>query len=299
MSPDSESTSYARRILQRMEDPAHPLPAIPGLSFFRFDEPAEPESYLLEPSICFILQGTKRIHLGENVYSYDSDHFLVTPIDLPTIAEIQRASTDQPYLGLALQLDPKLALQYIIQEKLPRAPLPSDHAGLATAPLTAPMRNALHRLLDLIDEPEHISALAPLIQQEILYRALTSPAGPSLLQTISGSQRSYQIGQVIESIKSDLSQSLRIDDLARQHGMSPSTLHHHFKSLTAMSPLQYQKHLRLNAARGLMLNQGIDAANAAFQVGYESPSQFSREYNRLFGAPPLRDIKTLRQKSSQ
>lgn len=284
---------YARRILQRMDGGTEQLPALPGLTLYRFDQAASAASYVLQPSICFILQGSKDVQLGKQRYSYDSSHFLVTPIDLPVIAEVHRPSPGQPYLGLALQLDRQLASHIILQETTPTATARHDSQCIEIAPLTHAMESALCRLLDLLEEPAHIPVLAPLIQQEILYRVLISPAGPKLRQIIASGQRSHQISKIIEAIKNNLSEPLRVEELASQHGMSPSTLHSHFKALTAMSPLQYQKHLRLNAARGLMLNQRIDAANAAFQVGYESPSQFSREYSRLFGAPPLRDIKNI------
>ena len=166
---------------------------------------------------------------------------------------------------------------------------------MAVSEVSLPLLNAFQRLIDLLDQPEDIPILAPLIQREILYRLLMGEQGPRLRQMGAAGSQSHQIARAIDWLKANFSQPLRVDDLAAHARMSTSAFHHHFRALTAMSPLQFQKWLRLHEARRLMLTEHLDAATAAFQVGYESPSQFSREYNRLFGAPPLRDITSLRQ----
>jgi len=191
--------------------------------------------------------------------------------------------------------DPREIAQLMADSSLPPPRTQHEDRGMAVGALSEPLLCAFLRLLDLLDEPEHIPILAPLVQREILYRLLVGPQGPRLRQIGAAGCRSHQIARAIDWLKANFSQPLRIDDLATRVRMSTSAFHHHFRALTAMSPLQYQKWLRLHEARKLMLTEQIDAANAAFQVGYESPSQFSREYSRLFGAPPLRDIKNMKQ----
>lgn len=166
---------------------------------------------------------------------------------------------------------------------------------MATGEVTLPLLNAFQRLIDLLAEEQDIPILSPVIQREIIYRLLVGDQGARLRQIASVRSQSHQIARAIDWLKGNFTQPLRIEDLATQARMSTSTFHHHFRSMTALSPLQYQKQLRLREARRLMLMEYLDATTAAFQVGYESPSQFSREYNRLFGAPPLRDVTNLRQ----
>ena len=268
---------------------------VPALSLIRFDAPTQTTSYMHEPSICLIAQGAKRVLLGEETYAYDAQHFLLASVDLPIVAQITEASPETPYLGLKLKLDPREIAQLMADSSLPPPRAQQESRGMAVGELSEFLLCAFLRLLDLLDEPENIPILAPLIQREILYRLLVGEQGPRLRQIGAAGCRSHQIARAIDWLKANFSQPLRIDDLATRVRMSTSAFHHHFRSLTAMSPLQYQKWLRLHEARKLMLTEQIDAANAAFQVGYESPSQFSREYSRLFGAPPLRDIKNLQQ----
>lgn len=268
---------------------------IPSLTFHRWEFPTEPTSYLLEPSLCLIAQGTKQVLLGEETYIYDANHFLITSVGLPVIAKIIEASREKPYLGLTLELDRRVIAQLMLDSNHPSPRTRQASRGMAVSEVSLPLLNAFQRLIDLLDEPENIPALAPLIQREIFYRLLIGEQGPRLRQIITAGSESHLIDKAIDLLKSDLTRRLRVDDLASYTGMSTSTFHHHFREVTAMSPLQFQKRLRLNEARRLMLMDNIDAANAAFQVGYESPSQFSREYGRLFGAPPLQDIKSLQR----
>lgn len=272
-----------------------PVTAIPGLSLYRRDEPTQPTSIMYEPRICMIAQGAKRVLLGDDTYVYDEQHFLIASVDLPTVVQIIKASREKPYLGLVLKLDQRVILQLMVDSNLPQPRPQQSNRGMATGEVTLSLLNAFQRLIDLLAEPKDIPILAPIIQREIFYRLLVGDQGARLRQIASAGSQSHQIARAIDWLKGNFTRPLRIDDLAAQVNMSTSTFHHHFRALTAISPLQYQKWLRLNEARRLMLTDHLDAANAAFQVGYESPSQFSREYGRLFGAPPLRDITNLRQ----
>jgi AraC-like DNA-binding protein len=268
---------------------------IPGLILFRRDEPTPPVSGMYEPSICLIAQGAKRVLLGDDTFVYDARHFLLTSVHLPTVVQITDASRERPCLGLMLKLDQRVMSQLMVDSNLPPPRTQQSSRGMATGEVTLPLLAVFQRLIDLLDEPVDIPILAPIIQREITYRLLVGDQGARLRQIASAGSQSQQIGRAIDWLQGNFTRPLRIDELAIQVNMSTSTFHHHFRALTAMSPLQYQKSLRLSEARRLMLTERLDAATAAFQVGYESPSQFSREYSRLFGAPPLRDITNLRQ----
>jgi len=269
--------------------------AISGLALYRRDETTQPASGMYEPSLCLIAQGAKRVLLGDDSYVYDAHHFLITSVDLPTVWQIIKASREKPCLGLVLKLDLREISQLMVDSNLPPPRAQQSCRGMAIGGVTLPLLTAFQRLIDLLAEPKDIPILAPIIQREILYRLLVGDQGTRLRQIASAGSQSQQVARAIDWLKSNFTRPLRIDDLASHVHMSPSTFHHHFRTLTAMSPLQYQKWLRLNEARRLMLTENTDAATAAFNVGYESPSQFSREYSRLFGAPPLRDITNLRQ----
>lgn len=271
---------------------------IHGLTLHRWETPTEPTSYMLAPSICLIGQGRKRLFLGDDTYVYDAHRFLITSIDLPVVAQIIEASREQPYLGLTMELDLRVIAQLMLDNNMPLDPTPKDRLGIAVSEISTPLLNAFNRLLDLLEHPQDIHALAPLVQQEIFYRLLTGEQGPRLRQITSIGNHGYQIARAIDWLKENFSKQIKIEELAAKVGLSVSAFHNHFRSITAMSPLQFQKRMRLNEARRLMLANNLDASRAAFEVGYESPSQFSREYSRLFGAPPMRDIKNLVQESA-
>jgi len=271
------------------------MTAIPGLILFRREKATEPECALYEPCLCVVAQGAKRVFLGEESYVYDSRHFLITTVDIPTIVQVIKASREKPCLGLVMKLDRREIAQLMVDSGLPSPPVQKSSLGMANGKITLPLLTAIQRLVDLLDEPKDIPILAPIIQREILYRLLVGEQGARLRQIASNGSQGHQVARAIDWLKSNYSRQLRVEDLATQASMSPSTFHHHFRALTAMSPLQYQKWLRLNEARRLMLIERLDAATAAFRVGYESPSQFSREYNRLFGNSPVRDIASMRQ----
>jgi len=267
---------------------------LPGLSFYWRDEPTEPVSAMYDPCICLAVQGAKRAVLESDEYVYDAQHYLITPINLPTVVQILEASPEKPYLGLVLDLDMRTLAELMLDSALPQPQTRQPGHAMATGRVTPELLNAFKRLVDLIEEPKDIPILAPIIKREIFYRMLTGDQGARLRLMASAGTQGNRIAQAIDWLKENFMQPLRVDALASQVNMSTSTFHHHFRALTAKSPLQYQKWLRLNEARRLMLTEQQDATTAAFQVGYESPSQFSREYSRLFGAPPLRDISNLR-----
>lgn len=271
------------------------ISAIPGLFLFRHDAPTDPFSAIYEPSICVVAQGAKRVTLGNDTYVYDVRHYLITSVHLPTVVQVIDASKEKPYLGLLLKLDMREIAQMMVDSNLPAPRTQQSSRGMATGEVTPPLLNAFQRLVDLLSDEKDIPILAPTIQREIIYRLLIGDQGARLRQIATAGSQSHQIARAVDWLKNNYTRPLQIDDLAAQARMSTSTFHHHFRSMTALSPLQFQKQLRLQEARRLMLMERLDAATAAFQVGYESPSQFSREYNRLFGAPPLRDIIKLRQ----
>lgn len=281
----------AETIARWTKDGQVPETGIPKLGLFRYEKPSQPESGMYEPSICLIAQGSKRVMLGNDIYVYDSQHYLISAVDLPTIVQVLEASLNRPLLGLVMKLDLKEIAQMMATSNLPQPQQRQASRGMATGEITGPLLSAFQRLLDLLDEPKAISSLAPLIQQEICYRLLVGDQGVRLRQMASAGSLSRQIEEAIRWLRTNFTQPLRIEDLAGRVNMSNSSFHHHFRALTAMSPLQYQKNLRLNEARRLMLMERFDATTAALQVGYESPSQFSREYRRLFGAPPLRNVR--------
>lgn len=293
-----ELKNLAKSIARWTEESEKYVTAVPGLAFYRHDEPTEPNSGMYEPSICLVAQGAKRVHLGSDAYVYDANNYLITSIHLPTTYQVITASREKPYLGLVFQLDQREMSQLMVDSSLPAPRMQQSSRGMATGEVSLPLLNAFQRLIGLLDEPEDIPILSPIIQREIIYRLLVGDQGARLRQIASAGSQSHQISRAIDWLKANFTQPLRIDDLAERARMSTSTFHHHFRAMTALSPLQYQKQLRLQEARRLMLAERLDAASAGFQVGYESPSQFSREYSRMFGAPPLRDIKNLNQVSA-
>ena len=267
---------------------------IPGLGFFRRDAPAPPAACMVAPSIVLVAQGAKQMWVGGEAYPYDTSQFLVTSLNLPANSEVRLASAQQPCLGLLLKLDVRVLAELIAHGNLPSQRDRPGGAGVGIGTATPALLEPVARLLALLDEPEAIPVLAPMIRREIHYRLLASDQAGKLRQIASVDGQGHRIARAIDWLTLNYALPLRVDELALRVRMSTPTFHHHFRQLTAMSPLQYQKWLRLNEAKRLMLAEHLDAASAAFRVGYESPSQFSREYSRLFGAPPKRDIGVLR-----
>ncbi|UOK35938.1 AraC family transcriptional regulator [Pseudomonas palleroniana] len=270
--------------------------AIPVLGFYRREQPAAPVVCMVEPSIVLVAQGAKQLWVGGLGYAYDTSRFLVTSLDIPANSEVLAASPAQPCLGLTFKLDLRILAELIALGELPPSRERAALKGVGIGTVTEGMLQAFARLVALLDEPEAIPVLAPLIQREIHYRLLKSDQAGRLRKICAVDGQGYRIAKAIDWLKLNYDEPLRVDELAARVQMSPATFHHHFRQLTAMSPLQYQKWLRLNEARRLMLNEHQDVSSAAFKVGYESPSQFSREYSRLFGVPPKRDVAVLRGK---
>jgi AraC-like DNA-binding protein len=283
------------RLLERQTHAEGRFPtAISGLTLFRHANPTPPVNVLYEPALCVIAQGSKRVMFGGREFRYDAERYLLITADVPATARIVAASAERPYWGLRLALDPLEVGEVVAELGSRQQPSPASGA-LAVSTLDTLLLDAVTRLVALLDSPSDVQILAPLVRREITYRLLIGHEGQRLRQIIAGNDQGQRITHALRWLKTHYEEPLRIESLAKQAGMSPSALHHHFKAVTALSPLQYQKRLRLMEARRLMLGESLDAAEASFRVGYESPTQFSREYRRLFGAPPHRDIEALRK----
>ena len=252
---------------------------------------------MYDPSICLVVQGAKQVHLENETFVYDANNYLLASVHLPTTYQVISASPEKPFLGMVLKFDMKELSQLLIDSNLPAPRTKQIERGMATSEITLPLLSPFQRLVSLLDEPEGIPILAPILHKEILYRLLVGEQGARLRKIASAGSRSHQVARAIEWLKLNFTEPLRVEALAEMANMSSSSFHSHFRSMTSLSPLQYQKHLRLQEARRLMLAKDLDATRAAFQVGYESSSQFSREYRRFFGAPPLRDVAKLRQEA--
>ncbi len=287
--PDDELCRLIERHARR--DGSHPT-AVDRLTLFRTSEPSAPMSVVYEPAFCVIAQGSKQVLLGDDVYRYDPNHFLLVSVDLPVAGQVIEATRERPYLGLKIDLDTAQVGELLADEG-PALRGFTPERGLTVCSVESCLRDAVLRLLRLLDTPRDVRCLAPLILREITYRLLVGPAGTRLRQIAAADGQAQRIGRVIRWLKANFAEPFRIETLAREARMSASALHHHFKTVTALSPLQYQKQLRLQEARRLLLSEGVDAAEAGYRVGYESPSQFSREYRRLFGQPPQRDVARL------
>lgn len=266
---------------------------IPGLTLYRLTEPSVPFSSIYEPSVSLIIRGRKRVVVGAAVLEYDESNFLLTAIDLPTTVEILDASDAEPYYAALLRLDLECLRRIIVQHDVRASAPQRGEMAIAVGTATSGLFDALARLIGLMDTPRDIPFLAPHIHEEILYRLLSGEQGEHLRRIALSGTQTNRVAKAIAWLKENYMAPLRVEQLAEIARMGVSTLHHHFRAMTAMSPLQYQKHLRLHHARELMLSEAADAATAAFRVGYESPTQFNREYRRMFGAPPMRHIKSI------
>lgn len=266
---------------------------IERLSLIRSSGPSLPSPGIYQPSLCLVASGAKRVTLGDRIYCYDASRYLIVTVDLPVLGHVIEATPEVPYLCVRLDLDLVTLGQLMIDCGV-SAPPPGFAPGLVVHDADPALLDAAVRLLRLLDAPGDIGVLAPLAEREILYRLLTGEEGLVLRHIATMHSRLAQVSRAITWIKRHFRAPFSIEAVAREAGMSPSALHEHFKAVTAMSPLQYQKQMRLQEARRLMLGQALDAASAGFEVGYESPSQFSREYRRLFGLPPASDMVRLR-----
>jgi AraC-like DNA-binding protein len=273
--------------------------AIPSLSFIRFSEVTGPVYGVYKPSLCIIVQGRKEVLLAQENYLYGPANYLVASVNLPIAGQVTEASPDVPYLALKLEFTPSEILEVLREYQMGVDKKESAKRGLYVSNIEISLLDAVTRLARLLDTPEDIKVLAPLIRKEIIYRVLQGENGGLLKQIALEGSSTYQISDVIEHIMNNYEKSLKIEELAEIANMSVSSLHRHFKEVTAMSPIQFQKQLRLQDARSLLLSESADAADVAFRVGYESPSQFSREYSRMFGLPPKEDTKRMRKQYNQ
>ena len=287
-------SQLARKIDSFMGSSEKRVTDIPGLLLVRRTGLGCPACTTYEPSVAVIAQGRKRVELGRTTFIYDESHFLLTSVDLPIVSQVIEASEAAPFLALALKLEMPVVRELLSREEIPVPEAPPDSPAMATGETTVELLDACCRLVDLLGTPQDIPFLSGLIQREIIYRILRGAEGARLQAIATLGDQSHRTAKVIAWVRTNYAKPLRVEDLAQIAGMGVSTLHHHFRALTAMSPLQYQKQLRLQTARGRMLTDGLDAASAAYEVGYESASQFNREYSRFFGQPPMRDIRTLR-----
>lgn len=296
---DSEGAWLRARLrshlLARLPKAGDHVSALPGLTLYRRDGPTEPASMLYESSVGFVVQGRKRVVLGSDAYEYDAAKFVLTAVDLPTISHVLEANPSRPCLSMMLKLD--FALVQAIGGEIDLqgiAATSNAGSGMTFGHMTTELLDAFVRLSALADKPQDIAIMAPLVLREITYRLLMGPSGGHLRRIARQDPRRDKILTAIAWLREHYAEAIRIEDLAEIAAMGVSTLHHHFSAITHMSPLQYQKHIRLHEARRLLLTEGLDATSAAYRVGYESVTQFSREYRRLFGNPPIRDIALLR-----
>ncbi|WP_246164888.1 AraC family transcriptional regulator [Pigmentiphaga aceris] len=291
-------------------DGVHPT-AIPGVWVIRASQPTEPLHVLHVPALCIVASGRKQVTLGDLSYDYDAAKYLVVSVDLPIGGQVTEATADQPYLCVRIDLDPGM-LAAVMMENPVNDPTgdataieqsalsrPDHDRGLFVSNTSPALTDAAIRLLRLLDTPDDITYLAPLAQREIFYRLMTGEQGGTIRNIAASESRLHQVNRAIAWIKQHFAKPFSIDMLAAEAHMSPSALHLHFKAVTAMSPLQFQKQLRLQEARRLMVGRALDASRAAYEVGYESASQFTREYSRLFGAPPARDVARLKASPSR
>ena len=266
-----------------------------GLHLFRVSAPTGLVHTVCELALCIIAQGSKEVLLGAHRYRYDPAHYLLTTLELPVVSRVIKASRECPYLSLRLRLDPALVSAVMVEAGHSTSRNHSDVSAINVSPLDTNLLDAVLRLVRLVDSPHEACFLAPLITREIVYRLLMSEQGDRLRHIAVMNGHTHHIARAIERVRRDFNQPLRIENIAHEVGMSVSGFHHHFKTVTALSPLQFQKRLRLQEARRLMLGEQLDAASAAYRVGYDDASHFNREYKRFFGLPPMRDVERLRE----
>jgi AraC-like DNA-binding protein len=266
-----------------------------GLRLHRASSPTESVHGMSSLAFCVIAQGSKEVLLGDNRYRYDPAHYLLATAELPVVSQIIEASQERPYLSLRLRLDATLVGSVMVEAGHFSPRNHADVRAIDVSPLDASLLDAVVRLIRLLDTPAEAPFLAPLITREIVYRLLMGEQGDRLRHIAVEGSHTHRITRAIERLCKEFDQPLRIDDIARELGMSVSGFYHHFKAVTAMSPLQFQKQIRLQEARRLMLGEGLDAASAGYRVGYNDAAHFNREYKRLFGLPPLHDVERLRE----
>jgi AraC-like DNA-binding protein len=269
--------------------------ALPGFYLSRRSAPTELGHGVYHPCFCVIAQGSKEVLLADECYRYDPAHYLIATATLPVASRIVEASPEQPYLGLLLRLDPALVSSVMVEAGYPAAQSQPSVKAINVSPLDTDLLDAVVRLVRLIDAPKEARFLTPLVTREIIYRLLVGEQGSRLRYVTALGGNAHRITEAIRRLHQEFAQPLRMEEMASELGMSVSSFHHHFKEVTAMSPLQFQKHLRLQEARRLMLGEHLDATSAGYRVGYDDVSHFNREYKRFFGAPPRRDVVEMRR----
>jgi AraC-like DNA-binding protein len=285
----------ARRIAAYVGAEQKRITEVPGLTVHRRTSPTPPCSMTYEPSLILTAQGRKRVELGDKTFTYGSSHYLLASVALPVVARVVEASELTPCLALSLKLQMPVVRELLSREETAVGPQTEKGPAIALGELTVELLDSFCRLMRLLDQPREIDFLHGLIEREIIFRVLQGPEGARLRAIATLGDQSQRTAKAIAWIKDNYAKPLRVEELAEIAGMGVSTLHHHFKALTAISPLQFQKQLRLHEARRLLLAGACDAGSAAYEVGYESRSQFTREYRRLFGEPPMRDIKAIKR----
>ncbi len=275
------------------------LEPLHGLYLHRVSSRAEPVHGVSTPALCVIAQGSKEVLLGADRYQYDPAHYLLTTVELPVVSQILEASPAQPYLSLRVHLDPTLVGSVLVEADVPSPHAHGNVKATDVSPLDAGLLDAVVRLLRLVDSPTDAQVLAPLVMREIVYRLLMGAQGARLRHIAVLGGYTHHIARAVDLLWKDFNQPLHIERMAQTLGMSVSGFHHQFKAVTAMSPMQFQKRLRLQEARRLMLGEHLDAASAGSRVGYDDAAHFNREYKSLFGLPPMRDVERLRQAATE
>jgi AraC-like DNA-binding protein len=270
------------------------LEVFQGIFLARSSQLTEHLHSVFKPAFCIIAQGSKQVMLGDEMFRYDQGNYLISTVDLPIVSHVAEASEVKPYLSVRIDLDPSLVASAMMEAGMETRKKDANVKAMDVSSIDADLLDAIVRLVRLFETPDEMRVFAPLIIREIVHRLLRGEQGARLSHLIVSGGDTRRISRALRHLRERISEPLRIENIARDLGMSVSGFHHHFKSVTAMSPVQYQKQLRLQEARRLMLGENMDVASAGFRVGYEDPSYFSREYKKLFGAPPQRDIARLR-----
>lgn len=294
---EADREELAERTARVVGEAAETQPQ-PGLYFYSSPSRTEPVHGVYHPAFCVIAQGAKEVLLGEDRFRYDAENYLLATVGLPATSRVVEATPEKPYLAVRVDLDPALVASVMVEAGVPSQRADASVRAMDVSPLDAGLRDAVLRLVRLLDAPADYRVLAPLVTREIVYRLLKGNQGDRLRQAAVVGGQTHRVARAVERLRKDFDKPLGVEALAKESSMSLSAFHHHFKAVTAMSPLQFQKQLRLQEARRLLLREDVDAASAGFRVGYEDPSHFSREYKRLFGEPPMRDVGRLKVAAS-
>jgi AraC-like DNA-binding protein len=269
--------------------------AAEGLQFYRYSKPSQPNHGVYEPSICVVAQGAKVVHFGNERLRYDSANYLLISLDVPVVSQVVEATPQKPYLALKLELEATQIASVMVESGVAPGRNDASVKSMDVSVLQEDLLDAFVRLISLLDNADDYRVVAPMVIREIIYRVLKSEQGARLRQMAVFGGHTHRITKAVEKLRNRFAESLSIEDLAHELGMSVSSFHQHFRTATSMSPLQFQKLLRLQEARRLLLVEDLDASSAAVRVGYDDTSQFTREYKRLFGDPPMRDVSRFKQ----